>query len=90
MPHDLRGRGRIIQIRGHAIIAARCPLCALEHRYDKGLVDGGEIEQIRRQGYTDEWLPCQWDLPGNYWRIVLSPQGRRMMAHQNARAREHQ
>ncbi|MDQ2652748.1 MAG: hypothetical protein M3Z20_06855 [Chloroflexota bacterium] len=84
-----RARGRILQVRGHAIIAARCPLCATEHRYDKGLVDGSEIEQIRQQGFTDEWLPCQWDLPGNFWRIVLSNQGRRKLVHLDARAREH-
>lgn len=90
MTHDLRARGKILQICGHAIIAAQCPLCATEHRYDKGVVGGGEIEQIRRQGFTDEWLPCQWDLPGNFWRIVLSNHGRRTLVHHNARAREHQ
>ena len=84
-----RGRGRILQLHGHAIITAQCPLCAMEHRYDKGLVDGGEIEQIRQQGFTDEWLPCQWDLPGNFWRVVLSNYGRRTFVHHDVRVREH-
>lgn len=84
-----RGRGRILQVRGHAIIAAQCPLCALEHRYDKGLVDGGEIEQIRRQGFTDEWMPCQWDLPGNFWRVMLSNHGRKAFVRPDTPAREH-
>lgn len=77
MTHYPRGRGCILQVQGRAVIAARCPLCAMEHRYDKGLINGGEIEQIRRQGFTDEWLPCQWDLPGNFWRVVLGGQERR-------------
>jgi hypothetical protein len=54
------------------------------------MTDGSEIEEIRRQGFTDEWLPCQWDLPGNFWRVVLSNHGRRTFAHHDARAREHQ
>jgi hypothetical protein len=80
-----RGRGRILQVEGHAVIAARCPLCAMEHRYDKGLVEGGEIELIRRQGYSDEWLPCQGDLPGNFWRVVVGRQGRRTFVQRKAR-----
>jgi len=67
-----RGRGRIFTERGHAIIVARCPLCSREHRYDKGVSGGEEIEEIRRLGFTDEWLPCQMDLPGNYWRVVIT------------------
>lgn len=67
-----RGRGRILTIDGHAVIAARCPLCGGEHRYDKGEPGGDDIEDIRRRGYTDEWLPCQLDLPGNFWRVIIS------------------
>lgn len=83
-----RGHGQILQIRGRAVIAAKCPLCALEHRYDKGATDGGEIAEIRHQGYTDEWLPCQWDLPGNFWRVMLSGHGRRSSMRHGERARE--
>lgn len=83
-----RGRGRILHLHGHAVIAARCPLCAREHQYDKGEADGAEIEQIRRQGFTDEWLPCQWDLPGNYWRVVLSHHGRRTTIQHHDRTQE--
>lgn len=67
-----RGRGRILTIEGEAVIAANCPLCGDEHRYAKGAIGGPEIEEIRRRGFTDEWLPCQRDLPGNYWRVTIS------------------
>jgi hypothetical protein len=67
-----RGRGRIIFSEGHAHVVAQCPFCSGEHRYDKGAPGGEEIEGIRRRGYTEEWLPCQHDLPGNYWRIAIA------------------
>lgn len=67
-----RGRGRITVVRGEATIVARCPLCGAEHRYRKGLANGEDIEEIRQRGFTDEWLPCQADLPGNFWRVVIS------------------
>lgn len=66
-----RGRGRITTAGGRAIVVARCPLCGEDHRYDKGEAYGEEIETIRRVGYTEEWLPCQRDLPGNFWRITI-------------------
>src|SRR5215213_10206295 len=66
-----RGRGQIRTDRGRAVVVARCPLCGEEHRYDKGVAGGEEIESLRKLGYTDEWLPCQLDLPGNFWRIVI-------------------
>jgi hypothetical protein len=67
-----RGRGRIIANQGRAAIVARCPFCGAEHRYEKGEAGGEEIEQIRKRGFTDEWLPCQLDLPGNFWRVIIS------------------
>jgi hypothetical protein len=70
-----RGRGRIIADNGTAVIVARCPLCGAEHRYQKGAEQGEEIEEIRQRGFTDEWLPCQHDLPGNFWRVVITGQG---------------
>ena len=66
-----RGRGRISIEGGRAYVSARCPLCGKEHRYDKGDPDGPEIVEIRKRGSTDEWMPCQGDLPGNFWRIVI-------------------
>jgi hypothetical protein len=66
-----RGRGRINIEAGRAYVCARCPLCGQEHRYDKGDASGPEIEEIRRRGSTDEWMPCQGDLPGNFWRIII-------------------
>ena len=67
-----RGRGRIVVSEGRARVVARCPFCDCEHRYDKGEPGGEEIESVRRRGYTEEWLPCQHDLPGNYWRIAIA------------------
>ena len=67
-----RGRGRISIEAGRAYVSARCPLCGKEHRYDKGEAGGPEIEEIRKRGSTDEWMPCQGDLPGNFWRIVVT------------------
>jgi hypothetical protein len=66
-----RGRGRIFSVDGQAIVVARCPLCGQEHRYDKGEATGEEIQEIRRRGFTEEWMPCQHDLPGNFWRIAI-------------------
>jgi len=82
-----RGRGRITMSGGRAIIVARCPLCGEEHRYDKGEAIGEEVEAIRRRGYTEEWLPCQKDLPGNFWRVVITSarQGGRPDAARRAR-----
>jgi hypothetical protein len=68
IPH---GRGRIVTASGMASIVARCPLCGSEHHYRKGEASGGEIAEIRRRGFSDEWLPCQHDLPGNFWRIAI-------------------
>ena len=67
-----RGRGQIRTDKGRAVVVARCPLCGEEHRYDKGDAGGDEIELLRKLGYTDEWLPCQMDLPGNFWRIIIT------------------
>lgn len=67
-----RGRGRINIEGGRAYVSARCPLCGKEHRYDKGDPGGPEIAEIRKRGSTDEWMPCQGDLPGNYWRIIIA------------------
>ena len=67
-----RAKGRLITAKGVATIVAYCPLCGHEHRYGKGEPDGAEMALIRSQGFTDEWIPCQRDLPGNFWRIILS------------------
>jgi hypothetical protein len=67
-----RGRGRITTYGGKAVVVANCPLCGQEHRYTKGDAGGDEIEEIRKRGFTDEWLPCQQDLPGNFWRVVIT------------------
>jgi hypothetical protein len=53
------------------MLVARCPLCGREHRYDKGPTGGEEAAELTARGFSDEWLPCQYDLPGNFWRIVL-------------------
>jgi hypothetical protein len=66
-----RGRGRLITTGGSAVLVARCPLCRQEHRYGKGPLDGEEVAELRDRGFSDEWLPCQGDLPGNFWRVIL-------------------
>jgi hypothetical protein len=85
-----RGRGHIRTESGRAVVVARCPLCGEEHRYDKGTAGGEEIESLRKVGFTDEWLPCQMDLPGNFWRIVISggrPGGRSDSARRGRRTK---
>jgi hypothetical protein len=66
-----RGKGRVVTVRGVASVIARCPLCGEEHRYAKGDPEGEDVAEMRQRGFTDEWLPCQKDLPGNFWRIVI-------------------
>lgn len=72
-----RGRGRIQTVNGQAVIVARCPLCHEEHRYQKGDATGDEIAEVRQRGFSDEWLPCQLDLPGNFWRVVIAGNSKR-------------
>ena len=83
-----RGRGHISTHGGRAIIVARCPLCGEEHRYDKGKASGEEVESIRRRGYTEEWLPCQNDLPGNFWRILISSTRQSRVTDSTRRSRD--
>ncbi len=68
---SLQAHGRVITVNGEAFLVARCPLCGREHRYDKGPAGGGEATELTARGFSDEWLPCQYDLPGNFWRIVV-------------------
>lgn len=68
----LTARGRLIDIKGRAVLTARCPLCNREHRYDKGPSGGPEAIEVAERGFSDEWLPCQLDLPGNFWRVIVA------------------
>jgi hypothetical protein len=68
---SLQAHGRVITVGGRTVLVARCPLCGREHRYDKGPVGGEEAIELTARGFSDEWLPCQYDLPGNFWRIVV-------------------
>lgn len=70
-------RGRLSNAGGRAILAARCPLCGHEHRYDKGSPNDPDVAELHALGFSEEWLPCQWDLPGNYWRITFGNVRRR-------------
>jgi hypothetical protein len=72
-----RARGRLLTNRGRTVLAAHCPLCGAEHRYDKGAAGGPETEELLARGFTDEWRPCQFDLPGNFWRIFVGRTPRR-------------
>jgi hypothetical protein len=68
---SLQAHGRVITVGGRTVLVARCPLCGREHRYDKGPSGGEEATELAARGFSDEWLPCQYDLPGNYWRILI-------------------
>ena len=70
-------RGRLSTSGGRAVLAARCPLCDREHRYDKGAPADPEVAELHVQGFSEEWLPCQYDLPGNFWRITFGNVRRR-------------
>ena len=59
------------------VLAARCPLCGREHRYDKGAPNDPEVAELHSLGFSEEWMPCQWDLPGNFWRITFGNVRRR-------------
>ena len=73
-------RGRLATSGGRAILAARCPLCGREHRYDKGGPNDPEVAELQALGFSEEWLPCQYDLPGNFWRITFGNVRRRRPA----------
>jgi hypothetical protein len=68
---SLQAHGRVLTVGGRAVLVAKCPLCGREHRYDKGPTGGEEAVELTARGFSDEWLPCQYDLPGNFWRILL-------------------
>lgn len=70
-------RGRLFTASGRIVLAARCPLCGQEHRYDKGSVVEPDTGELLAAGFSDEWMPCQFDLPGNFWRITVVSQRRR-------------
>jgi len=70
-------RGRLSTSAGRAVLAARCPLCGREHRYDKGAPNDPEVAELQALGFSEEWLPCQFDLPGNFWRITFGNVRRR-------------
>lgn len=71
-------RGRLLTMPEGVVLVARCPFCNGEHRYNKSAASCEEpIDDIVARGFTDEWLPCQYDLPGNYWRIFVGRSRRR-------------
>ena len=73
-----RVRGRLLGSRhGRCLIAVTCPFCGLEHRYGKGVLSDPEVQALIEQGFTDEWIPCQLDLPGNFYRVLLPRRGGR-------------
>lgn len=70
-------RGRLIASGGRAVLAARCPMCGGEHRYDKGPIGDPTLDDLQDLGFSEEWMPCQLDLPGNFWRITFGRERRR-------------
>lgn len=70
-------RGRFLNGPEGVILVARCPLCGGEHRYNKSAGGEESVDDIAARGFSDEWLPCQYDLPGNFWRIFVGRSRRR-------------
>jgi hypothetical protein len=70
-------RGRLLTMPEGVILVARCPFCGCEHRYNKSEHSEEPLDDILARGFTDEWLPCQHDLPGNFWRIFVGRSRRR-------------
>lgn len=81
-------RGRLLTMPEGTVLVARCPFCGNEHRYNKSLNPEEALEEILARGFTDEWLPCQYDLPGNFWRIFVGRSRRRRKAPNGAPAPE--
>ena len=81
-----RVRGRLLSTRHRRrLIAVTCPFCGLEHRYDKGVLRDPEVQALLQRGFTDEWAPCQLDLPGNFYRVLLPRRGDRRLARGDRR-----
>ena len=70
-------RGRLLTMPEGVVLVARCPFCGCEHRYNKSADSEEPLDDIVARGFTDEWLPCQHDLPGNFWRIFVGRSRRR-------------
>ena len=73
----LRVRGRLLPTRNRrCLVAVTCLYCGAEHRYDKGPLRDPEVQALLQRGFTDEWVPCRLDLPGNWYRVLLPRRGR--------------
>ena len=73
-----RVRGRLLGGgHGRCLIEVTCPFCGAEHRYDKGPLRDPEVQALLERGFTDEWVSCQRDLLGNFYRILLPRRGNR-------------
>ena len=79
-------RGRLLRVAGRAVLGIGCPMCGEEHRYDKGPAGGPEAEELLARGYSDEWLPCRVDLPGNFCRVLVNRSDRRRTGRARPRA----
>ena len=70
-------RGKLLTSGSSVTLVVRCSLCGEEHRYDKSPLPKPELDELRRAGFSEEWLPCQHDLPGNFARITFGAGPRR-------------
>ena len=69
-----RVRGTLLTTRsGRAVVTVRCPECGVVHRYDEGRLAEPDVQAWLHRGFVDEWMPCRLDLPGNFYRVVVSP-----------------
>jgi hypothetical protein len=57
---------------GHAVVTVKCPECGRIHRHDLGVWDDPGVESLLAHRVIDAWMACRGDLPGNYYRIVVS------------------
>lgn len=70
-------RGKLLTSGSSVTLVVSCTLCGEEHRYDKSPLPKPELDELRRAGFSEEWLPCQHDLPGNFARITFGSGPRR-------------
>ena len=69
-----RVRGTLLITRTQrAVVTVHCPECGAVHRYDEGPLADPAVQAKLGQGFVDEWIPCRADLPGNFYRVLLSP-----------------
>ena len=69
-----RVRGTLLITRTQrAVVTVPCPECGAVRRYDEGPLADPAVRAKLGRGFVDAWIPCRADLPGNFYRVLLSP-----------------